>query len=148
PAREAREGVRQARALCRGGLSAGPRRLDGPSRREHGKAARAGRRRPRRRGGLPRVERQGLVEGRVLVEGVLERTGRPAGRSRLQRPRHAVGKSHRRRLREVAMSAFPSLVETAAAAAKAGGDVAVGSWRNLASGEISEKKKNDFVTDA
>ena len=46
------------------------------------------------------------------------------------------------------MSASPSLIETAAAAAKAGGDVAVRSWRNLTAGEISEKKKNDFVTDA
>ena len=41
-----------------------------------------------------------------------------------------------------------SLVETAAAAAKAGGEVALASWRNLAAGEVSEKKKNDFVTNA
>ena len=41
-----------------------------------------------------------------------------------------------------------SLIETAAAAAKAGGAVALRSWRNLTAGEVSEKKKNDFVTDA
>jgi myo-inositol-1(or 4)-monophosphatase len=41
-----------------------------------------------------------------------------------------------------------SLIDTAIAAAKAGGDVALRSWRNLAAGEVSEKKKNDFVTDA
>ena len=41
-----------------------------------------------------------------------------------------------------------SLIETAVAAAKAGGEVALRSWRNLTAGEVSEKKKNDFVTDA
>ena len=41
-----------------------------------------------------------------------------------------------------------SLIETAIAAAKAGGEVALRSWRNLAAGEVSEKKKNDFVTHA
>ncbi len=41
-----------------------------------------------------------------------------------------------------------SLVETAAAAARAGGEVGLASWRNLAAGEVSEKRKNDFVTQA
>jgi myo-inositol-1(or 4)-monophosphatase len=41
-----------------------------------------------------------------------------------------------------------SLIETAVDAAKAGGAAALGSWRNLTAGEVSEKKKNDFVTDA
>lgn len=41
-----------------------------------------------------------------------------------------------------------ALVETAVAAAKAGGEVALASWRNLTAGEVSEKKKNDFVTNA
>jgi myo-inositol-1(or 4)-monophosphatase len=41
-----------------------------------------------------------------------------------------------------------SLVETAVAAARAGGEVALASWRNLAAGEVSEKMKNDFVTSA
>ena len=41
-----------------------------------------------------------------------------------------------------------SLVETAAAAARAGGEIGLASWRNLAAGEVSEKKKNDFVTQA
>ena len=40
-----------------------------------------------------------------------------------------------------------SLIETAVAAARAGGEVALASWRNLAEGSVSEKKKNDFVTD-
>src|SRR6185295_12725126 len=40
------------------------------------------------------------------------------------------------------------LVEVAMDAAKAGGEVALRSWRNLAAGEVSEKKKNDFVTNA
>jgi myo-inositol-1(or 4)-monophosphatase len=39
-----------------------------------------------------------------------------------------------------------SLVETAAAAARAGGEVALASWRNLPAGDVSEKRKNDFVT--
>ena len=39
-----------------------------------------------------------------------------------------------------------TLVETAAAAARAGGEVALASWRNVPPGEISEKRKNDFVT--
>ncbi len=46
------------------------------------------------------------------------------------------------------MSASESLIETAVAAAKAGGDVALRSWRNLSVGEVAEKKKNDFVTSA
>lgn len=46
------------------------------------------------------------------------------------------------------VSSSSLLIDTAVAAAKAGGEVAVKSWRNLAAGEISEKKKNDFVTDA
>ncbi len=41
-----------------------------------------------------------------------------------------------------------TLLETAVAAAKAGGEVALASWRNLAAGEVSEKQKNDFVTNA
>ena len=41
-----------------------------------------------------------------------------------------------------------SLVEAAAAAARAGGEVGLASWRNLAGGEVSEKRKNDFVTGA
>ncbi len=41
-----------------------------------------------------------------------------------------------------------SLMETAAEAARAGGEVALASWRNIAAGEVSEKKKNDFVTNA
>ena len=40
------------------------------------------------------------------------------------------------------------LVQVAIDAAKAGGEVALRSWRNLTAGEVSEKKKNDFVTDA
>ena len=39
-----------------------------------------------------------------------------------------------------------TLVEAAAAAARAGGEVALASWRNVPPGEISEKQKNDFVT--
>ena len=46
------------------------------------------------------------------------------------------------------MGSLASLVETAAAAARAGGEVALASWRNLAAGEVSEKRKNDFVTGA
>lgn len=41
-----------------------------------------------------------------------------------------------------------SLAQTAAAAARAGGEVALASWRNLSAGAVSEKKKNDFVTNA
>ena len=41
-----------------------------------------------------------------------------------------------------------TLVETAVAAAKAGGEVALASWRNLPAGDVSEKRKNDFVTSA
>lgn len=41
-----------------------------------------------------------------------------------------------------------SLAEIAAAAAREGGEVALASWRNLAAGEVSEKKLNDFVTEA
>jgi myo-inositol-1(or 4)-monophosphatase len=41
-----------------------------------------------------------------------------------------------------------SLIETAVAAARRGGEVALASWRNLPAGEVSEKKKNDFVTHA
>ncbi len=40
------------------------------------------------------------------------------------------------------------LIETAVAAARAGGEVALASWRNLAGGSVSEKRKNDFVTNA
>src|SRR5262249_32917820 len=39
-----------------------------------------------------------------------------------------------------------TLAETAAAAAQAGGEVALASWRNVPAEEISEKQKNDFVT--
>ena len=39
-----------------------------------------------------------------------------------------------------------SLADAAAAAARAGGEVALASWRNVPPGEISEKQKNDFVT--
>jgi myo-inositol-1(or 4)-monophosphatase len=39
-----------------------------------------------------------------------------------------------------------TLAETAAAAARAGGEVALASWRNVPPGEIAEKSKNDFVT--
>lgn len=39
-----------------------------------------------------------------------------------------------------------SLAETAAAAARAGGAVALASWRNLPADDVSEKRKNDFVT--
>ena len=46
------------------------------------------------------------------------------------------------------MSVSGSLIETAVEAAKAGGEVALASWRNLTAGEVSEKKLNDFVTDA
>ena len=41
-----------------------------------------------------------------------------------------------------------SLVDTAVAAAKAGGEIVLRNWRNLAVGAVSEKKKNDFVTNA
>ena len=41
-----------------------------------------------------------------------------------------------------------SLIETAVAAARRGGEVALASWRNLQAGDVSEKKKNDFVTHA
>lgn len=41
-----------------------------------------------------------------------------------------------------------SLIETAIDAARAGGEIALASWRNLTAGEVSEKKTNDFVTDA
>ncbi len=41
-----------------------------------------------------------------------------------------------------------SLAETAAAAAHAGGEVLLASWRNLPAGSVSEKRKNDFVTSA
>ena len=46
------------------------------------------------------------------------------------------------------ISMSESLVEAAAAAARAGGEIGLASWRNLAAGEVSEKRKNDFVTDA
>ncbi len=38
------------------------------------------------------------------------------------------------------------LLEVAVEAARAGGEVALASWRNLAEGSVSEKEKNDFVT--
>ena len=40
------------------------------------------------------------------------------------------------------------LVETAIAAARAGGEVLLANWRRLPQGSVSEKKKNDFVTHA
>jgi myo-inositol-1(or 4)-monophosphatase len=39
-----------------------------------------------------------------------------------------------------------TLAEIAAAAARAGGEVALASWRNLPAADVSEKRKNDFVT--
>jgi myo-inositol-1(or 4)-monophosphatase len=39
-----------------------------------------------------------------------------------------------------------TLVEAAAAAARAGGEVALASWRSLPASDVSEKRKNDFVT--
>ncbi len=41
-----------------------------------------------------------------------------------------------------------ALIETAIAAARAGGDVLLASWRNLPPGSIEEKVLNDFVTSA
>ncbi|HEY2798422.1 MAG TPA: inositol monophosphatase family protein [Thermoanaerobaculia bacterium] len=41
---------------------------------------------------------------------------------------------------------MPDLVETAVAAARAGGEVLLANWRNLPRGSVEEKKKNDFVT--
>ncbi len=46
------------------------------------------------------------------------------------------------------MNRSESVIETAVAAARAGGDVLLQHWRNLPGGSVSEKKKNDFVTDA
>jgi myo-inositol-1(or 4)-monophosphatase len=40
------------------------------------------------------------------------------------------------------------LIETAVEAAKAGGEILLGSWRRLPPGSVSEKRKNDFVTHA
>jgi myo-inositol-1(or 4)-monophosphatase len=42
----------------------------------------------------------------------------------------------------------PSVVETAIAAARAGGEVLLSNWRNLPPGSIAEKVLNDFVTTA
>ncbi len=39
-----------------------------------------------------------------------------------------------------------SLLDTAVAAARAGGQVLLANWRNLPRGSVEEKKKNDFVT--
>ena len=39
-------------------------------------------------------------------------------------------------------------VEAAVAAAKAGGEILLGYWRNLPHGSVEEKRKNDFVTNA
>ncbi len=41
-----------------------------------------------------------------------------------------------------------ALVDAAVAAAKAGGEVLLGYWRNLPHGSVEEKHKNDFVTNA
>ena len=41
-----------------------------------------------------------------------------------------------------------TLVETAIAAARSGGEVLVANWRNLPHGSVEEKTKNDFVTHA
>jgi myo-inositol-1(or 4)-monophosphatase len=44
------------------------------------------------------------------------------------------------------VSVSGSLVEAAAAAARAGGEVLVANWRRLPHGAVEEKTKNDFVT--
>ncbi len=68
---------RQARGLRRGGLSRRAWSLDLAARREERKARRFRRRRQGRDGGLSRDEWEELVERGLLVEGVLQRPGRP-----------------------------------------------------------------------
>lgn len=46
------------------------------------------------------------------------------------------------------MTPSGALVETAAEAARAGGEILLANWRNLPRGSVEEKTKNDFVTHA
>src|SRR5262249_4043042 len=93
-----------------------------------------------------------VVARGLLVEGVLRRARRPSGRSRLQSARHAVRARDRGRIRSTRLGeagvAVTELIETATAAARAGGAVLLRSWRALPEDSGEEKQKNDFVTQA